>query len=299
MERQLDPGASSLLVSTLEALGVRVELGVATTAVEPAGGEIEAVLSDGRRLPADLFVVACGVRPETGLAERAGLAVDRAILVDDRMRTSDSRVFAVGDCAEHAGVVGGLVAPAWEQARIAADVITGVRPLARYRPRPPVTRLKAAGIDLATMGDSTVSGGDQVTFVDSARRTYAKLVVRDGRLAGAIMLGDNPTVGSVIQLFDRAAPLPPDPRALLLGRAIGGGVAAPEASPALMPDAAVVCQCNTVTKGSVVGCWRGGARSVADVSAGTRATTGCGSCRDTVAGILSWLHDIDEGGGGQ
>ena len=304
MERQLDPEASTVLVSTLESLGVGVELGVTTVAVEPAvdgvtgGGEIQAVLSDGRRLAADLLVVACGVRPETGLAERAGLAVDRAILVDDRMRTSDPRVFAVGDCAEHAGVVGGLVAPAWEQARIAADVITGVRPLARYRPRPPVTRLKAAGIDLATMGDSTVSGGDQVTFVDSARRTYAKLVVREGRLAGAIMLGDNPTVGSVIQLFDRAAPLPADPRALLLGRAIGGGgVAAPEASPALMPDAAVVCQCNTVTKGSVVGCWRGGARSVADVSAGTRATTGCGSCQDTVAGILSWLHDIDEGGG--
>jgi assimilatory nitrate reductase electron transfer subunit len=304
MERQLDRDASTVLVAALGALGVRVELGVTTVGVEStcAGGAgrtgtdgVEAVLSDGRRLAADLFVVACGVRPETGLAERAGLDVDRGIVVDDRMRTSDPRVFAVGDCAQHAGLVSGLVAPAWEQARIAADVITGVRPLARYRPRPPVTRLKAAGIDLAAMGDSTRSDGDQVTFVDSARRTYAKLVVRGDQLAGAILLGDNPTVGSVIQLFDRGAPLPPDLRSLLLGRAVTGAGAAAEASPALMPDAAVVCQCNTVTKGAVVGCWRDGARAVADVRETTRATTGCGTCRDTVTGILSWLATIDEG----
>jgi assimilatory nitrate reductase electron transfer subunit len=293
-----------VLVASLQALGVRVELGVTTVAVEStcAGGAgrsgtdgVEAVLSDGRRLAAGLFVVACGVRPETGLAERAGLAVDRGIEVDDRMRTSDPRVFAIGDCAQHAGVVGGLVAPAWEQARIAADVITGVRPLARYRPRPPVTRLKAAGIDLAAMGDSTPADGDQVTFVDSARRTYAKLVVRGDRLAGAILIGDNPTVGSVIQLFDRGAPLPPDLRSLLLGRAGTGAGAAVEASPALMPDAAVVCQCNTVTKGAVVGCWRDGVRAIDDVRTATRATTGCGTCRDTVTGILSWLSTIDEG----
>jgi assimilatory nitrate reductase electron transfer subunit len=301
MERQLDPAASAVLVGALAALGVRVELGVTTVGVEPASAGsagtagVEAVLGDGRRLPADLFVVACGVRPETGLAERAGLAVDRGILVDDRMRTGDRRVFAIGDCAQHAGVVNGLVAPAWEQAGIAADVITGVRPLARYRPRPPVTRLKAAGIDLAAMGDSTRADGDQVTYVDSVRRTYAKLVVRGDRLAGAILLGDNPTVGGVIQLFDRGAPLPPDLRSLHLGRAGTGAGAAAEASPALMPDAAVVCHCNTVTKGTVVGCWRDGARAVDDVRAATRATTGCGTCRDTVAGILSWLSTIDEG----
>src|SRR5262249_51225230 len=147
---------------------------------------------------------------------------------------------AIGDCAQHAGVVTGLVAPAWEQARVVADVITRIRPLARYRPRPPVTRLKAAGIDLAAMGDSTNGSGDLVTFADPARGTYAKLVVRDDRLAGAIMLGDNPTVGVVVQLFDRGGPLPADLRSLLLGRAIGGsaGSAAVEASPALMPDAA-------------------------------------------------------------
>jgi assimilatory nitrate reductase electron transfer subunit len=292
MERQLDPGASAVLVRSLAGLGIGVELGAATQSIETTVDGVVAGLADGRELAADLLVVACGVRAETGLAEQAGLAVERGVVVDDRLRTSDPRVFAIGDCAQHAGTVGGLVAPAWEQARVVADVITGTRPLARYRPRPPVTRLKALGIDLAAMGEA--AGDDEVTFADPGRGTYAKLVVRDNRLTGAIMLGDNPTVGTVIQLFDRGGPLPADPRSLLLGRAVGGAPArTAEPSPALMPDAAVVCQCNTVTKAALVSCWRSGARTVAELSAGTRATTGCGSCRDGVAGILSWLGTIE------
>src|SRR5690606_3391858 len=199
------------------------------------------------------------------------------------------------DCAQHDGVVSGLVAPAWEQAVVVADVITGTRPLARYRPRPPVTRLKATGIDLASMGDSTAVDGTVVTFADPSRGTYAKLVVRDDRLAGAILLGDNPTVGSVIQLFDRGAKVPTDLRTLLLGRAVGS-VATPavEASPALIPDAAVICQCNSVTKGSIVRCWRAGARATPEIVAGTRAGTGRGSCRDAVDGIGTWWRSPDD-----
>jgi assimilatory nitrate reductase electron transfer subunit len=300
MERQLDPAASAVLVSSLDALGVRVELEASTVAVESHDDRVEAVLGDGRRLSADMFVVACGVRPETGLAERAGIAVERAIVVDDRLRTSDPWIYAIGDCAQHDGLIGGLVAPAWEQARVVADVITGNRPLARYRPRPAVVRLKAAGIDLAALGDSTHLNGHQVTYCDPVRGTYAKLVVRGDRLTGAIMLGDNPTVGAVIQLFDRGGPLPADLRSLLLGRApigsasgIGTGAgAAGEASPALMPDAAVVCQCNSVTKGALVAAWRRGASDRAAIVNATRATTGCGSCRDAVDGITNWLSAV-------
>jgi assimilatory nitrate reductase electron transfer subunit len=297
MERQLDPPAGAVLVTALSALGVDVVLDAPALAVQERPNRIEAFLAraDGRsassraegvRLDADLMVVACGVRPCTGLAEAAGLGVDRGILVDDRLRTTDPHIYAIGDCAQHAGTVGGLVASAWEQARVVADIVTGNRPLSRYTPRPPVTRLKASGIDLAVMGDSTAADGDVVTFTDPARGTYAKLVVRDDRLAGAILLGDNPTVGTVIQLFDRGGRLPADRRSLLLGaRNPGTG----EPSPSLMPDAAVICQCNTVTKGALVRCWQDGARSVADLVAGTRAATGCGSCRDAVDGIATWL----------
>jgi assimilatory nitrate reductase electron transfer subunit len=288
MERQLDPAASAVLVTTLSRLGIAIELDTTTVAVEAGPHCVDAVLADGRRHCADLIVVACGVRPNTSLAEAAGLRVGRGIVVDDRLRTSDSHIYAIGDCAEHAGQLPGLVAPAWSQSRVVADVLTGERPLARYTPPAPVTRLKAAGIDLAAVGESTVDTDETVVFADPARETYAKLVIRNDRLAGAIMLGDNPTVGTVIQLFDRAAPLPRDRRGLLLGRAIGADAGpAAEASPALMPDAAVICQCNTVSKGALVRAWNAGAR---DLVAATRAGTGCGSCRGAIDGIAAWLN---------
>jgi assimilatory nitrate reductase electron transfer subunit len=290
MERQLDPAASAVLVRTLEALGVTVHLSAATRRVETDADGVTVHLADGERLRADLFVVACGTRPETGLARAAGLAVDRGIVVDDTLRTDDPHIFAIGDCAQHAGVVGGLVAPAWEQARVVADVIAGLPN--RYRPRPPVTRLKATGIDLAAMGSSTDGDGETVTFADPVRGTYAKLVLRDDRVAGAILLGDNPAVGTVIQLFDRGTPVPADRRALLLGRAFGATAPAAD-SPALIPDSATICQCNTVSKGALLAAWRDGARSVPEVVAATRATTGCGSCRDAVCGLVDWLSTVD------
>ncbi|MGC4887750.1 FAD-dependent oxidoreductase [Micromonospora sp. DT227] len=299
MERQLDPTAGAVLAGTLTGLGVRARLGVPATRVTADADGVRLHLADGEPLAADLLVLCCGVRPDTALARAAGLAVDRGVVVDDRMRTSDPRISAVGDCAQHDGTLTGLVAPAWTQARVVADVLTGDDEAARYRPRPTVTRLKAAGIDLAAMGDLAGTGDpdgtgpvEELTFADPARGTYARLRIRDERLTGAILLGDNPAVGTVVQLFDRGAPVPADRRALLLGRAVGAP-AEPAASPALMPDAAVVCRCNDVTRGALVAGWRAGARSVAALSAATRAATGCGGCRDAVTGIAAWLAEAD------
>ncbi|GAA4571476.1 FAD-dependent oxidoreductase [Micromonospora coerulea] len=295
MERQLDPAAGAVLAGTLEGLGVRTVLAVPATGVAADGGGVRLDLADGRSLTADLLVLSCGVRPDTTLAAAAGLAVERGVVVDDRMRTSDRRISAIGDCVQHDGTLTGLVAPAWAQARVLAQVLTGDDPLARYRPRPVVTRLKAAGIDLAAMGDAVDGPApdgppvEELTFADPARGTYARLRIRDERLTGAILLGDNPAVGTVVQLFDRGAPVPADRRSLLLGRAFGTVPAAPAASPALMPDAATVCQCNDVSKGALVACWRSGARTVDALSGATRAGTGCGGCRDALAGIVDWL----------
>ncbi|MEV0426092.1 FAD-dependent oxidoreductase [Micromonospora sp. NPDC050495] len=298
MERQLDPSAGAVLAGTLAALGVRTRLGVLATGVAADADGVRLDLADGDPLAADLLVLSCGVRPDTALATAAGLAVERGVVVDDRMRTSDPRISAIGDCAQHGGTLTGLVAPAWAQARVVAEVLAGGDPLARYRPRPVVTRLKAAGIDLAAMGDAAdapADGGpvEELTFADPARGTYARLRIRDERLTGAILLGDNPAVGTVVQLFDRGAPVPADRRSLLLGRAFGATAASPATSPALMPDAATVCQCNDVSKGALVACWRSGARTVAQLAAATRATTGCGGCRDAVAGIAGWLAEAD------
>ncbi|WP_433687212.1 FAD-dependent oxidoreductase [Micromonospora carbonacea] len=300
MERQLDPTAGAVLAGTLAGLGVRARLGASATGLAADADGVRLDLSDGSSLAADLLVLSCGVRPDTALAAAAGLAVQRGVVVDDRLRTSDPRVSAIGDCAQHDGTPSGLVAPAWAQARVVAQLLSGADAHAAYRARPAVTRLKAAGIDLAAMGD-TAAGGDragdgpveELTFADPARGTYARLRIRDERLTGAILLGDNPAVGTVVQLFDRGAPVPSDRRALLLGRALGGAPAAPAASPALMPDAATVCQCNDVSKGALVACWRAGARTVAAMSAATRAGTGCGGCRDALAGIVGWLAEVD------
>jgi assimilatory nitrate reductase electron transfer subunit len=180
----------------------------------------------------------------------------------------------------------GLVAPAWEQAAVAADVITGGK--ARYRGSRLVTRLKARSVELAAMGETqlTEEHAEVVRFSHRARGTYRKLVIRDGRLVGAILLGESDAVGTLTQLFDRGGPVPGDRAGLLFP----GLSSAPVAdSPVLMPDAAKVCQCNNVTKGQIRACWEAGARDVAGVAAATRATTGCGTCRDAVEGIVGWL----------
>jgi assimilatory nitrate reductase electron transfer subunit len=216
MDRQLDRDGGAVLARTLSDLGVGVRLGA--RAVAWTGSQLR--LADGSAVGANLLVVACGVRPDTALAEAAGLAVNRGILVDDALRTSDPRVYAIGDCAEHDGTVYGLVAPAWEQAATVADRLTGGT--ARYRGSRPVTRLKAGGIDLAAMGCVVPDpDAEVVSFADPARGTYVRLVIRDNRLTGAVLLGDNPTVGAVVQLFDRDAEVPADRRSLLLGRVFG------------------------------------------------------------------------------
>ena len=298
MERQLDSGASAVLDRTLRDLGIEVRLNAAAVAALPDSAGLR--LADGTELTADLTVVACGVRPEVSLARAAGIEIGRAILVDDRCATNDPAVYAIGDCTEYPGSVSGLVAPAWAQAEVVADLITGADPDARYHPVPPVTRLKAAGIDLAAMGESVDSGNaydeDTLTYADPARRRYAKLVIRGGRLAGAILLGDHPSIGAVIQHFDRQSPLPADPRPLLFarpGEGRGVGTEAPADTPALMPDAAIVCRCNGVTKGELTKAWLNGSRDLCDA---TRAGTGCGSCRDVVGGIASWLSTVDSSG---
>ncbi len=289
MERQLDAEAGLLLGETLAGLGVGIRTGVRVAAIHGDGATPTGVeLAGGELLPAGLVVLACGVRPVTGLARHAGLKVDRGVVVDDEMRTSDPEIFAIGECAQHDGVVYGLVAPAWEQAAVAADLITGADKTARYRGSRLVTRLKAASVELAAMGEAQLTDDDAeiIRFSHRSAGTYRKLVIRDDRLVGAILLGESPAVGTLTQLYDRGGPLPGD-RAGLLFPGLGAAVVAD--SPVRMPDSARVCQCNNVTKGGIRACWESGARDVAAVAAATRATTGCGTCRDAVAGIIGWL----------
>ncbi|MBP2477227.1 assimilatory nitrate reductase electron transfer subunit [Crossiella equi] len=294
MERQLDPVAGAILAGVLAELGIEFRLGVTATAYRPGDG---LSLSDGRHVPADLVVVAAGALPDTALAEAAGLACDRGVLVDDALRTDDPRVHAIGDCARHPGTLGGFVQPAWEQAAVLADLLTGANPAARYRGTPAVTRLKVREVDLAALGEAHLErddpGVEVLRLEDSARGRYCKLVLRGDRVAGAILLGTPDAAARITQLYDRGDPVPTDRLALLLGRAL------PEDAPAAahsadLPPTAVVCRCNTVTKQTLVRAWQDGARDVPALAGATRATTGCGGCTEQVRDLAARLAEAAE-----
>lgn len=276
MERQLDQEGGRVLARTLGELGVEFRLGTTAARYLPGDG---LKLADGSQVAADLVVVSAGVRARTGLAEAAGIEVDRGVLVDDALRTSDGRVHAIGDCAQHPGTVSGLVAPAWEQAEVLAGLLTGTDPAARYRGTPVLTRLKATGVDLASLGEALTEVTDDTAEVlclsDPTRGRYGKLVVRDDRVTGAILLGCPDAAATITQLYDRGVPVPEDRLALLLGRAVPTDVPAP----------ATVCQCNSVTRERLVEAVRDGATTVAELATATRATTGCGGCTDAVRRI--------------
>ncbi|MFE6835784.1 NAD(P)/FAD-dependent oxidoreductase [Streptomyces sp. NPDC057705] len=163
-------------------------------------------LADGYRLEADVVVLACGVRPRTGLAQAAGLEVRKGIVVDDHLRTSDPRIHAIGDCAEHAGQVYGLAGAALEQADALAAVLTGTP--ARYTGTRALTRLTLGGaengsLDLAAFGETTPRPGDDVVrLADATRGTYRKVVVRDDRLVGGVLLGELSTVGALARTWE-------------------------------------------------------------------------------------------------
>jgi assimilatory nitrate reductase electron transfer subunit len=298
MERQLDASASRVLTRTVRSVGIDVRAKTGIRSVRDTGrfsaGRLGGVeLGDGTRITADLLVLCCGTRPRAALARDAGLAVNRGVVVDDQMRSvADPSVFAIGECAEHRGRTHGLVAPCWEQARVAARAIGTPSVPGGYTGSAEVLRLKAAGIELAALGSSRVpSGSEVITFADPARGVYQKLVVRDGRLTAAILLGDTRMAGTITQLFDRGASLPADRSSLLMVRRNAPATAV--ASPTALPGSATICQCNGVTKSAIYAAWQDGATSAAEVASRTRATTGCGTCKDAVEGIIDWLAAAD------
>ncbi|WP_030383277.1 MULTISPECIES: NAD(P)/FAD-dependent oxidoreductase [unclassified Streptomyces] len=220
MERQLDPVSSGLVRRHLTGLGVEVHTETRVRDVRCAGGAVRSVeLADGYRLDTDLVVLACGVRPRTGLAEEAGLAVRTGVLVDDELRTSDPHIRAIGDCAEHDGTVYGLAAPALEQAGVLATLLADPGATARYTGTRALTRLTLAGdgppaaphpfLDLAAFGDPDPRPGDDVVqLADATRGTYRKVVVRGDRVVGGVLVGELGTVGALARAWEGAEPLP-------------------------------------------------------------------------------------------
>src|SRR3569833_2894897 len=223
MNQQLDPDGGTILKQSVEALGIVVHLATRTTEVIGPDRVRGVVLADGRALDADMLVIAAGIRLVTEVALMSGLEVERGIVVDDQLRTDDPDVYAVGECAQHRGEVYGLVAPVWEQARVLADLLTGTDPDAEYHGSRTATKLKVAGVDVATMGiNRPERDTDEFLVISEPRRgVHLSVVVRDDKLVGATLLGDTRKVAFLTQAFDRGTPLPQDRIKLLVVLFVG------------------------------------------------------------------------------
>src|SRR6516165_739596 len=283
MNAQLDDQGSAILQRLVEALGIEVHTGKRTTRMLTEGGLPSALeFDDGSRLPCEMVVLAAGIRPNVGLAVRAGLAVERAIVTDDHMRSvDDDDIYVVGECAQHRGQVYGLVAPLWEQANVLADHLTGANPAAAYHGSRTATKLKVAGVGLKA---PERDDDEFVQYSEPKHGVYKTVVVRDDKLVGATLIGDVSKVAFLMQAFDRGLPLPPERVSLMFD------IGTPDASTgaAELADDSQVCNCNGVSKAAIVRCVQDGQTSLAGVMSATRAGKGCGSCKGLVAQIVEW-----------
>ena len=291
MDTQLDSLSGRLLQQSLEELGVRFHLEKLTTAVLGNGHVTGLQFKDGETLDCDMVVISAGIRPNVDLARMAGLHVRRGILVNDSLTCrNDQDVYAIGECAEHRGQVYGLVAPLWEQARVLAERLTGRNEDSAYGGSQVSTKLKVMGVELAVAGDKDPLDEDDevVTYVEPNRNVYKKVIVRDGKVKGAILLGDGLTMPRILQAFDRGEALPDNRSELLFPLAAD---AAPVLNVEDMPDDAQICNCNGVTKGKIIAAVDSGCRSLKAVCDATRAGTGCGSCKMQVQAVLELAAD--------
>jgi nitrite reductase (NADH) large subunit len=236
MERQLDETAAGLLQATLQARGIAFRLGAQTVAlVDDGNGNVGAArLMDGAELPADLVVMAAGIRPNIDLAQAAGLHCERGIVVSDTLQSYDPRIYAVGECVAHRGVAYGLVAPLYEMAKVCATHLAGLG-IGRYAGTIPSTRLKVTGVDLFSAGDFMGGvGTEAVTLCDPEAGIYRKIVLRNERVAGAVFYGDTSNAGWTLDLMRGKRDVTPFRDALAFGpEAVAGLV--PEAGPSVAP----------------------------------------------------------------
>jgi nitrite reductase (NADH) large subunit len=289
MERQLDASAGHLLAEALKARGVATILGATSEEILGEEGRVAGLrLKDGRILPCDLLVMAVGIRPNAKLAQASGLLVNRGVVVDDRMRTSDPHVFAVGECAEHRGQCYGLVAPIWEMCRAVAETLTGGD--GAYAGSMLSTRLKVSGVDVFSAG--RFAGGEDcedIVFRDAGRGVYKRIVIEDGKLAGAVLFGDAADGAWYFDLMRAGADVSDIRETLVFGQAATEGLRGldPNAAVAAMADDTEVCGCNGVCKGAITGAIAAkNLTTLGAVRAHTKASASCGACTPLVEKLL-------------
>ena len=287
MERQLDPAAGYLLERDLERRGIKVHCKGATKAILGHNRAEAVLLEDGTVYPADLVCMAVGIRPETRLAVDAHLEVERGIVVDDALRSSDPHIFALGECVEHQGQLFGLVAPLYDQAKVLAKTL--LDQAAEFQPVQTATKLKVTGCDLFSAGDfAEGQGREDIVFRDPGRGIYKRLVLEGDRIIGVVMYGDTSDGNWFYGLMKDKADISDMRETLIFGPAYqGGGTPDPMAAVAALPPEAEICGCNGVCKGTITAAVQAGATTLDLVRARTKASGSCGTCTGLVQQVMA------------
>jgi nitrite reductase (NADH) large subunit len=289
MERQLDEAAGYLLQRAVEERGIKVLTKASTKAILGADRVESVELADGTVIPATLVVMAAGIRPNAGLAKAAGLTVNRGIVVDKFMATSDPDILALGECVEVEGRAYGLVAPLYEMARVTAAKLAGETTDGFIHSDTP-TKLKVTGIDLYSIGDFA-DGDDREEIVlrDATAGVYKRIVLRDDKIIGTVLFGETSDGGWFNDLKKKAVNISDMRETLIFGQAYQGGAPLdPMAAVAALPDDAEICGCNGVCKGKIVGAIKAkGLTTLEQVRSHTKASASCGTCTHLVEQVMA------------
>ncbi|MEC0129022.1 nitrite reductase large subunit NirB [Paenibacillus pabuli] len=290
MNRQLDLKAASMLQQELEAQGMTFLLAKNTQKIIGRSQAQGLLFTDGSRLEAQVVVVAVGIRPNVDLARRSGIATNRAIVVDDYMRTSVPDIYAVGECAEHRGISYGLVAPLYEQGKVLARTLCG-QETTEYKGSVPYSQLKVSGVDVFSAGEINGEGlQTAIQMLDGIRGTYKKVLMQAGKVRGAILFGDTAEGTALLGLVQRGADV-----AELAPRE--GSQDPAEIAAAALPEQDTVCACNNVTKAAIMKAIREQGLETADqVREHTKASGSCGGCRPMVAALVKHTHQLKNNG---
>ncbi|MFL5024137.1 MAG: nitrite reductase large subunit NirB [Microvirga sp.] len=289
MERQLDPSSGYLLQKAFEDRGIAVRCKANTHAILGETHVTGVRLDDGTELPADIVVMAVGIRPNTGLAKESGLETNRGVLVGDDMRTSDPDIFSVGECVEHRGLCYGLVAPLYEMAKVVAAQLAGDE-AAAYTGSVTATKLKVTGIDLFSAGDfGEAKDRQDIVLRDAARGVYKRLVLKENRIVGAVLYGETGDGSWFFDLLRKETDVTELRDTLIFGQSyVGGAPLDPTAAVAALPDDAEICGCNGVCKGKIVQTIADkGLSTLAEVRAHTKASASCGTCTGLVEQVMA------------
>ena len=284
MERQLDPTGGSYLATKMNQMGITVLLGLSTTRIL-GNGHVEGVeFKGGGSIPADLVVIAAGIRPNVGLAQKAGLEVKRGIVVNDHMETSHPDIFAVGECVQHNGTCYGLVAPLFEQGKVLAATITGNKG-PKYEGSVLSAKLKIMGVDVFSAGETSdkLDGSEVIRYEDPSLGIYKRLTLKNNKLSGVILVGETADHHRYMDWLRSQADLANLRRQLLFPEASSDG----DTDLAGMPDSETVCGCMGVTKGTIIqAIHEKKVSTLAQLKESTRASTGCGSCAELCQRLL-------------